>query len=92
MRQPTPLSARIAVVLILLVGLAASVWAFFETRAHNRQRAEDEALQWLAFTGLTERAHALPQDLNLHQRKFLEFARALASRPKVARLNDRNLG
>ncbi len=34
------------------------------------------------------RLKALPDDLNLHQRKFLELARALASRPSVWCLLD----
>ncbi|MFM9923378.1 branched-chain amino acid ABC transporter ATP-binding protein/permease [Variovorax sp. H27-G14] len=62
--------------------------AMFGAAALDRQTAEAQAWQWLAFTGLTERAHALPADLNLHQRKFLEFARALASRPQVLMLDE----
>jgi len=42
LRPPSPPSARIAVVLILLVGIATTIWAFYETRVHNSQRAEDE--------------------------------------------------
>ena len=33
-------------------------------------------------------ADALPADLNLHQRKFLELARALASRPRLLLLDE----
>ena len=33
-------------------------------------------------------AGALPEDLNLHQRKFLELARALASRPRLLLLDE----
>lgn len=62
--------------------------AMFGAAALDRKTAEAEAWQWLTFTGLTERAHALPADLNLHQRKFLEFARALASRPQVLMLDE----
>ncbi len=62
--------------------------AMFGAATLDRRTAEAEAWQWLAFTGLTERAHALPGDLNLHQRKFLEFARALASRPQVLMLDE----
>lgn len=62
--------------------------AMFGAAALDRRTAEAEAWQWLAFTGLTERAHALPAELNLHQRKFLEFARALASRPQVLMLDE----
>lgn len=51
----------------------------------DARRAADE---WLAFTGLAARADALPGDLNLHQTKFLELARALASRPRLVLLDE----
>lgn len=47
-----------------------------------------EAMQWLEFTHLAGKAHSLPGGLNLHQRKFLELARALASRPKLVLLDE----
>jgi branched-chain amino acid transport system permease protein len=47
-----------------------------------------EALHWLAFCDLTHRAHALPADLNLRERKVLELARALAARPRVLLLDE----
>lgn len=62
--------------------------AMFGHAALDRAAAERAAWQWLDFTGLAERAHALPDDLNLHQRKFLEFARALASNPQVLMLDE----
>jgi branched-chain amino acid transport system permease protein len=54
----------------------------------DRARAEGEAWRWLAFTGLDAKAHRFPADLNLHERKFLELARALASRPKLLFLDE----
>jgi branched-chain amino acid transport system permease protein len=54
----------------------------------DRVRAEHEAWRWLAFTGLEAKAHRFPSDLNLHERKFLELARALASRPKLLFLDE----
>ena len=54
----------------------------------DRASAEREAWRWLEFTGLAAKAHVLPADLNLHQRKFLELARALASRPKLIFLDE----
>jgi branched-chain amino acid transport system permease protein len=47
-----------------------------------------EAMQWLEFTHLAGKAQSLPGELNLHQRKFLELARALASRPKLVLLDE----
>ena len=49
---------------------------------------EDVARQWLAFTGLAGKAHLLPPALNLHERKFVEFARALAARPRLLLLDE----
>ena len=47
-----------------------------------------EAREWMLFTGLQDKANALPDDLNLHQRKFLELTRALASRPRLVLLDE----
>jgi branched-chain amino acid transport system permease protein len=52
------------------------------------EAGRDEAMQWLSFTHLDGKAGALPTGLNLHQRKFLELARALASRPKLVLLDE----
>jgi branched-chain amino acid transport system permease protein len=51
-------------------------------------QATEEARRWLAFTGLAGRENALPAVLNLHQRKFLELARALAARPRLLLLDE----
>ncbi|MBT2324364.1 branched-chain amino acid ABC transporter ATP-binding protein/permease [Variovorax paradoxus] len=50
--------------------------------------AAKQAMAWLEFTGLEGKAQARPDDLNLHQRKFLELARALASRPRLVLLDE----
>ena len=47
-----------------------------------------EARHWLAFTGLAGKAAALPAELNLHERKFLELARALVTRPRLLLLDE----
>ncbi len=47
-----------------------------------------EARHWLAFTGLAGKAASLPAELNLHERKFLELARALVTRPKLLLLDE----
>jgi len=56
--------------------------------AMDRRSAEAEAWKWLAFTGLEKKALQLPGELNLHERKFLELARALAGRPKLLFLDE----
>jgi branched-chain amino acid transport system permease protein len=60
----------------------------FGHAALDRAAAEREARYWLEFTGLAGKGEALPGDLNLHQRKFLELARALASRPSLLLLDE----
>jgi branched-chain amino acid transport system permease protein len=54
----------------------------------DRAAAHAEAQRWLAFTQLDLKADAFPDDLNLHQRKFLELARALASQPALLFLDE----
>jgi branched-chain amino acid transport system permease protein len=54
----------------------------------DRRAAEAEAWRWLEFTNLSAKANRLPGELNLHERKFLELARALASRPKLIFLDE----
>lgn len=52
------------------------------------KQARSHAVQCLEFTGLADRADFLPDELNLHQRKFLELARALAAQPSVILLDE----
>jgi branched-chain amino acid transport system permease protein len=54
----------------------------------DRRSARAEAMRWLEFAGLGERAYVYPGELNLHQTKFLELARALASRPRLVLLDE----
>ncbi|HKU86000.1 MAG TPA: branched-chain amino acid ABC transporter ATP-binding protein/permease, partial [Casimicrobiaceae bacterium] len=62
--------------------------AIFGGAALDRPHAADAAVQWLRFTGLESRSRALPSDLNLHQTKFLELARALSAQPRLLLLDE----
>ena len=62
--------------------------AMFGGAGLSASQARREADHWLGFTGLAAKADALPDELNLHQRKFLELTRALASRPRLVLLDE----
>ncbi len=62
--------------------------AMFGGAALDQRQATHEAWTWLEFTGLKDKANALPDDLNLHQRKFLELTRALAAKPRLVLLDE----
>jgi branched-chain amino acid transport system permease protein len=66
------------------VALAAT---FGAARCSPRE-ARAEARRWLEFTGLGGRAAALPHELNLHERKFLGLARAMAGHPRAILLDE----
>ncbi len=62
--------------------------AMFGGAALDHAGADRAAAEWLAFTGLQARADVLPGELNLHQTKFLELARALAAGPRLLLLDE----
>lgn len=62
--------------------------ATFGAPSRGRAEIRDEACHWLAFTGLAGKEDVLPAGLNLHERKFLELARALAAKPKLLLLDE----
>ena len=66
----------------------AALTAMFGGEQLAPATARAHAGEWLAFTGLIARADALPGELNLHQTKFLELARALAARPRLVLLDE----
>lgn len=65
-----------------------AIATMFGGAVRDPDSARKQAMTWLEFTGLQDKAGALPDDLNLHQRKFLELARALASRPRLVLLDE----
>jgi branched-chain amino acid transport system permease protein len=66
------------------VALAAT----FGGPTSSAKEIREGALHWLEFTGLADKTDVLPAGLNLHERKFLELARALAARPKLLLLDE----
>jgi branched-chain amino acid transport system permease protein len=62
--------------------------ATFGSLARSAAETRDEALHWIGFTGLSGKEDVLPAGLNLHERKFLELARALAAKPKLLLLDE----
>src|SRR5690606_32053776 len=65
-----------------------ALYATFGAAGLERRAAEETALYWLGFVGLGDRAYSPPLELNLHQRKFLELARALASGARLILLDE----
>jgi branched-chain amino acid transport system permease protein len=65
-----------------------AVCATFGGPVRSQAEIRDEAMHWIGFTGLGGKEGALPAELNLHERKFLELARALAARPKLLLLDE----
>ena len=62
--------------------------AIFGAARNAQGEARDRAIEAIEFVGLQERMLATPDELNLHQRKFLELARVLASGARLVMLDE----
>jgi ABC-type branched-subunit amino acid transport system ATPase component len=65
-----------------------AVAAMFGRHTHNKSTALDLAMQQLEFVELADKAHLPVMQLNLHERKFLEMAPALALEPQLILLDE----
>ena len=66
----------------------AAIALIFGRAEMDPDRARDAAAEWLEFAGLAGYADGPVSRLNLHQLKYLELARALASSPKILFLDE----
>lgn len=60
----------------------------FGRSRHGLDEARSAATEWIEFTGLDEVADTPIDQLTLHQLKFLELARALATEPRLLLLDE----
>jgi len=60
----------------------------FGRSRHGLDTAREAASEWVGFTGLDSVADTNVDQLTLHQLKFLELARALATEPKLLLLDE----
>jgi ABC-type branched-subunit amino acid transport system ATPase component len=61
---------------------------FGSAAGESHANAAAQARKWLEFTGLATHAAQPVTKLNLHQRKFLELSRALATHPRLLLLDE----
>lgn len=66
----------------------AVVGAMFGAGRTSEREATRQAHEMLEFVGLDDRAHDEVGALNLHEQRFLEIARQLASRPRLVLLDE----
>jgi len=65
-----------------------AIAGMFGKSQYNRTDALNAAMEKLEFVELADKAHMPVMQLNLHERKFLEMARALALEPKLILLDE----
>lgn len=65
-----------------------AVACMFGRVARGVAQARQQAEEYLEVVGLTDRAAALPREINLHQRQLLELGRALATEPTLLLLDE----
>ena len=61
---------------------------FGRAGAHREEQALELAGEALSFVGLADRRHDPVGDLNLHEQRFLELARAIAGQPRLLVLDE----
>ncbi len=83
MQRPLPFGSM-TVIENALLGAMFGVGQGVLGERDARQRAHEA----LAFVGLDERANQPVSELNLHQQRFLEMAKALAGQPRVLLLDE----
>jgi branched-chain amino acid transport system permease protein len=89
--QGIRLFSGLSVVENCLVGLTAHQDRLFSLHGllrRTNRRDRRAALHWLKFVGLADRAHLLASELSYGDKRRLEIARALVSRPKVVLLDE----
>ena len=83
MQRPLPFGSMTALENVVLGAMFGVDRGVLGEREARRRAAES-----LAFVGLEKRANRPVSSLNLHQLRFLELAKALASEPKVLLLDE----